>query len=307
VVQELVHRQPDGGGYLNFMKTKTKMMRIAGGSLLFAAGTIAFLWFYWLAPLRHLGSAEWLAVHSAKGRFAEDQKRIQRFGADHDSSIDVGYFGDKTWTKWVIREINSFKLAEDQMGSCGEWPYHLFDALPDLTNQGMATAADWLEWWQKNKDKTQLEWIRDGFASKGIILQQPLTTNNILALLKLSYLATNSPVFSNTPPNLRSSLRFNAFRWLRDSGFRSIEFDLKNIPEEDRNQITLALIKYAEWSGIHRDDPGKLPINEYSLEHPLPDACFLTPRFRWPLYLTIIAMALGGWYLLRVSRKNMRS
>jgi hypothetical protein len=284
------------------MSTKAKIIRALGALLLLASVALAFFWFIWLLPLKHIYSRAWDREYSTVRFWEEAQKTVYRIGITHDVGIEMGRWGGKEWVVWIMKHI---KPGEEIVGCEAS---HLAGALADMTNQQLGYQADpWLAWWRTNQNKTQLEWIRDGFASKGIILQQPLTTNNILALLKLSHLATNSPVFTNTPPNLRTSLRFNAFRWLRDSGFRSIEFDLKNIPEEDRNQITLALIDYAEWSGIHRDDPGKLPINEYSLGYPSSDACFLTPRFRWPLYLTIIAMALGGWYLLRVSHKNMRS
>jgi hypothetical protein len=143
------------------------------------------------------------------------------------------------------------------------------------------------------------------FCHKGVVLQQWLTTNNILALLKLSNLSTNSAVFTNTPTRLRSSIRFNAFRWLRDSGFRSTEFDLKNIPEDDRIQITSALIDYSEWFGIHRNDPGKLQIAGNNIgDDRWPDAVFETHPYRWTLYSIIAVLALGGCFLLRLSRSN---
>jgi hypothetical protein len=107
---------------------------------------------------------------------------------------------------------------------------------------------------------------------------------------------------------LRSSLRYNAFRWLRDSGFRAKNLDINTVTTEDKDQIIRSLIDYAEWYGIHRDDPGKLSINgNDSHDGRWPDATFETPPFRWTLYSIIIVLALGGWFLLRLSHRKTPS
>jgi len=79
---------------------------------------------------------------------------------------------------------------------------------------------------------------------------------------------------------------------LRDSGFDARNLDLKTIPDEDRNQITIALIHYAEWFGEHWNDPGKLPINDYHDYETEP--IFMGRQVRWTLYLVLLVLTLGG-------------
>ena len=282
------------------MRAGMMVVRFLGGLLLLTACALAFLWFFWLTPLKHFYSGTWNRDHSNYARWVEGEKSVSRLGVTHDVGIEMGYYGGKEWTVWIMKHI---KPGQDISGCDAS---HLAGALARMTNQQLGDQADiWLAWWKTNQDKTQLEWIRDGFANKGVVVQQPLTTNNILALLKLADLATNSAIYANMPVYLRSSLRFNAFRWLRDSGFRATEFDLKNIPVENGNQITSALIDYAEWYGIHWNDPGKLRIAGNNIgDDRWPDAVFETRPYRWTLYSIIVVMALGGCFLLRFERQK---
>ena len=198
----------------HLMNQKTKVLRLTGTGLLLAAGLLSFAWFYWLAPVKHLYSHVWIHKHSTTRWWEEAQKTVDRIGVSHDVGIEIGRWGGKEWVVWIMKHI---KPGQD-IDSCQA--SHLASALADMTNQQLGYTADpWLAWWNTNQYKSQVEWIREGFAQKGVTLQHPLTTNNILTLLKLSRLATNSPLVTNTPRHLQSSLRFNAFRWLRDSGF----------------------------------------------------------------------------------------
>jgi hypothetical protein len=276
---------------------KTMALRILGGLLLLTACALAFLWFFWLIPFKHLYSADWSRDHSNYGRWIEDQKSIHRIGVTHDVGIEMGYWGGKEWTIWIMGHIKS---GQD-ITSCEA--SHLGNALADMTNQQLGDQSDpWLAWWKTNLNKTQLEWIRDGFASKGVVLQQPLTTNNILALLELANFTTNSTVYTNMPSRLRSSLRFNAYRWLRDSDFKAKDLDINSITVEDKDRIIQDLIDYSEWYGIHRRDPGKLRINRNDSGNGWHDAAFETRPYRWTLYSIIVVLVLGGWFLLRLSR-----
>jgi len=273
------------------MKTKSASKKLLGGLFLFVACLLAFLWFYWLAPFRHLHSSEWIGEHSTQGRWIEEQ-------------IDVGRFGDKGWTEWTIRQISSVNQG-NEVFSCGIWPYHLTDAIPDMTNQSLTNEAGWIGWWETNKNKTQVEWIREGFAERGLILQDPLTTNNIIDLLKLAHLTTNSPAYTNTPDYLRGSLRLNAFRWLQDSGinfrdaFSVWDYDVNNIPEEDRNRITAVLLDYAMWYGENWDGPGKLLLKKdyVPLFHFQYELAF--QKCKWVVYFTIPLLTLVGIWLVR--------
>ena len=280
------------------MKLATaKQQRILGWLLLLIAGVLAFLWFYWLAPARHRSSTSWIKTHSQQAWWEESQKSAHRIGVTHDVGIEIGYWGDKAWAVWIINHI---KPGQD-IASCEA--SHLGQALSDITNHQLKPEAEiWLAWWKTNQNKTQVEWIREGFAEQGVKLEDPLTTNNIIELLKLANLPTNSVAYTN---HWGKSLLENAFRWLRDSGvsYRSVleiwNYNINNIPEEDRNRITVALLFYAEWYGENWDGPGKLPLKNNS-EWFIPHEYETTfENFKLAVYCTIPLLALVGVWLLR--------
>ena len=283
------------------MKARIRNLRIAGVALLCIASVLAFLWFYVLAPWRNLHSWSWLKNHSERRKWVEVQRQLKRTGADHDSSIGVGYFGNEKWTKWVIQSLKpSYELR-----SCGTWPYHLPDALPLMTNQELTNDAEWIAWWETNKNKTQVEWIRDGFARAGIELQRPLTTNNVITLLKLIAPSAKFPATTNTMRAPRQALRYNAERWLRESGFRYPGFDLASVPAEDRDVVTWGLVTYAFWLGEHWDDPGRLQFSrDDDSGSPFIEPWFNRPLYSWLINSILIVMAVGGVFLLRLASKR---
>jgi hypothetical protein len=148
-----------------------------GGWILLAAGTfLAFLWFFWLLPFRHLADYNgWVARHSAKAYWEETQKQITRMGYLHDNGFYVGAYGDKTWAEWIIKGL---RVDEDL------WPRHKDSVLAHITNQDPGpTAAAWLAWWSTNQARTQEQWILDGFRQEDLELNPALTEASVKALL----------------------------------------------------------------------------------------------------------------------------
>jgi hypothetical protein len=271
-----------------------------GAVLLLVSGLMAFVWFIWLAPVRHIYSIRWIQAHSRSALWEESQKSVGRIGVTHDVGVEMGRWGDKEWAVWIINHI---KPGQNIAGCENS---HLGEALADITNHQLKPDSEvWLAWWKTNQNKTQIEWIREGFAERGLILQDPLTTNNIIELIKLAHLATNSPAYTNTPDYLRGSLRLNAFRWLRDSGINFRDAfgiwgcDINNIPEIDRNRIASVLFDYAEWYGEYWDGPGKLPLKK---DYGIPvyfqyESAF--QKCKWIVYFTIPLFTVVGIWLIR--------
>ena len=105
-----------------------------------------------------------------------------------------------------------------------------------ITNQDVGQDADpWLDWWAKNKSKSQLEWIADGFAQCGIKVSVPPTVEQVPTLLAILGNAGTTRADSPKP------LSYNAFRCLRDTGFEPIEFAFSH-PKVDNE------VKRAYWS-----------------------------------------------------------
>lgn len=282
------------------MNGKTKALRSTGAVLLLASGLIAFIWFIWLAPARHLFSTPWIKAHSRLALWEEAQKSVGRIGVTHDVGIEIGRWGDKAWAVWIINHI---KPGQD-IANCEA--SHLGQALSDITNHQLKPEAEiWLAWWKANQNKTQVEWIREGFAERGVVLQDPLTTNNIIDLLKLANITSNSPAYTDVPRDQRYGLQINAFRWLRDSdvSYRSAleiwNYNINNIPEEDRNRITLALLFYAEWYGENWNSPGKLPLKNNSEPSISYGYETIFEKLKWFVYCTIPMLAFAGIWLMR--------
>jgi hypothetical protein len=253
VVQEFVHRR---SGDVLILNSNAKKRRIIGLFLLGLSAITGFVWFYWLAPTKRLCSTDWINDHSKQARWKEAQASAHRIGVTHDVGIDIGRNGDEVWAAWIISRIK----PGQEIYSCKFG--HLGEALEDITcHYPKCEAEVWIAWWQTNQSKSQVDWIKDGFADLGVKLETPLSTNNIIELLKLANPPTNSPIRTNY---LGQGIKMNAFKWLRDSGvsYRTAlgiwNYDLNNIPAEDRNQITLALVFYADWYGKNWNGPGKL-------------------------------------------------
>jgi len=161
-----------------------RFLRRSLGCLLILCGLLcAFGWFYWLVPIRHTCDPRWCETHSQSEYWQEAQTAIRRGMWGHDDGIAVGLFGDKSWAGWIITHS---RPGDDMKGCLGARLSHAGDALQYITNQDAGDKADdWLAWWQKNRLKSQLEWIQDGFRQHGISVSTPPTADQTGQLLSL--------------------------------------------------------------------------------------------------------------------------
>lgn len=173
-------------------------------------------------------------------------------------------------------------------------------ALPFITNQeiGYETNA-WIAWWNTNHQKTQEEWIRDGFSKLGIDVARKLTTNNIITLLKIIDRHRTNIITATGTNKITRSLRYNAFRWLRDADVKPNNVNFSTLPDEERNSVIRGLIVYAGDLGTYANHPGRIFKDE-------DDCSFRTPwilrgYFQWGLAAFLALLAFGGWRLLRSS------
>jgi hypothetical protein len=217
---------------------------------------LACWWFYKLAPMRHTCDPEWCGVHSAAAGWKEMQKSAERGMWQHDVGILMGQYGNKAWAARIVQG-----LTPDTDMSC--FGNHKEYALCGITNQDAGSAEAWIAWWAKNKNKSQLEWIRDGFAERGVALKIPcpheVTDAELRTRDEPGDSETEIPRFDNAPtheqiealltllgtpdPDVAEEataenqgknagvpdyVKYNAFRWLRDTDFDPIEFLLSN-------------------------------------------------------------------------------
>ncbi|MEQ2005938.1 MAG: hypothetical protein ABMA26_03995 [Limisphaerales bacterium] len=270
------------------MKAAPTTLKGVGYTMLATACTLAFLWHYWLLPWRRAHNLAWWVEHTPRGQWVEIQKRIHRFGLDHDSSIYIGHYGDERWMEWTIRTLKT----DLPPTTCGEGQFHLADAPLYISNQRVTKDADWAAWWMTNKTKSQVEWVRDGFKESGLELQPSLTPSNTVALLRLISVKKTLPERS-----------YNAKRWLRFSNFKPTEFDMASVPSEEREAVQKGLVEFALWLGEHKDGPGKLSRGDDWIAAGMP----LVERedYQTGLNLALLLMAGIGLFLVRLGSRQV--
>jgi hypothetical protein len=218
--------------------------------LLLAGVVIAYLWFYSLAPMRHLADPKWLENHTEKARWLEEQKDYRRIGSSPDLEFRgdrIGYYGDKAWFLWLENKATAVKHF--RVCGCTE------TALALMCNQH---ADSWEEWAKANRGRTQEEWIRDGFLKYGVSVHLPPEAGDVEPLLGLvgkkgwNFLY-EGPRGTNAPDSIPSYVQYNAFRWLRDSGFNPLTFARSNTSMVASQDVAIALLKYAKWQSAFPD------------------------------------------------------
>ncbi len=274
-----------------------KRLTLAIGALLIFVGIYAgYWWFYRLAPARRTLDTDWVASHSPQEFWHEVQKGILRGAWMHDDGYHVGIHGDKSWAEWIMS-----RTGPDTDMSCFGTHTHSATAMRYLTNQDAGEdAKDWLVWWENNKGKSQTEWIREGFKQHGVAVDfQPATeqTQQLLALLCKSD--------AKEDDTIPAYLRYNAFRWLRDSGFQPVA---RVISQEDLSaQRVAGMLEYESF--LERwpiaSDVGILHLDtdgNDQLDYEIPN--LLTTRFQIGANLaiwlpTILGLCLVTWSLRR--------
>jgi hypothetical protein len=218
-------------------------VRIIAALLLLVSAGIAFVWYYQMGPLRRTHDPDWVRRHSAEGYWHEVRKCIQRWGWKHDDFAPAGYYGDKEFLAWALARLR----PGDDISSC--FVGHQDTAFTTITNQNVGEeAAAWLEWCESNQNKSQEEWIQDGFATADIHVSLPPTKADVIPLLELLGEEDVGDTWGYS-----SSLKYNAFRWLRDSDFDfdPVEFVFAHSTDAAEPQIQAGLLEYRKHERRH--------------------------------------------------------
>ncbi|MHC4796114.1 MAG: hypothetical protein ACYTF1_05675 [Planctomycetota bacterium] len=253
-------------------------------------------WFYFLTPLKKLYDTQWLDNHSHYAIWAELQKSLKRNGGSHDEFMRLGYYGNEEWVRWLI---NKLPQSSDDGGMCCTVGL-MYGALGIMTNQELAYKPDaWISWWERNKDKTQVEWIREGFEIHGVSLQSPLTQENIISLLRIL-----------GRKDIKRGHPYNAYRWLRDSFFvvDLSKFSYADLPEENPEEVFEGIKRYNYYRGYYPGGgaPGTLEITgPYKASR----SCLNISKTGYVVFVNslITASALVGIYCIYLTRKLKRS
>jgi hypothetical protein len=276
------------------------LLRTIGALLLLTGLSVAYWWFYKLGPARHTLDPRWVSSHSQQEYWREVQKSIHRGMWSHDDGFAVGCYGDKSWAEWIMNHVK----PGTSMGCLGGDPCHSATAMQFITNQDVGKEADaWLDWWKKNRAKSQEEWIADGFAQRGVKIDVPPTDEQVRAVLTL--LGKSEASESAAIPR---QVSYNAFRYLRDTGFDPVAFVLSHRPIS--GAIERGLVEYGKWQRFYPEaiGVGALPFfknDDTPADNRIP--AMLTAEFQSMAYTLVFApLALGSVLMVCSFRKRRR-
>ena len=126
------------------------------------------------------------------------------------------------------------------MACIGPGLCHSATSMREITNQDVGDdAVAWLNWWDQNKSKSQMEWIEDGFRQHGLDVKVPPSSDH--AMILLEFLGNSTTIGRD---GVHRHLKYNAFRCLRDSGFESVAFAVSN--RTVSAEIERGLLEYAK-------------------------------------------------------------
>lgn len=228
------------------LKKNWRILSALIGILLVSVAMLgAYWWFHKLVPVRNLATPKWRESHSEKAIWSEEQKKYFRSKASPDLCFGgdrIGHYGDKQWFLWLHEQIEKDK--DFRVCGCTEYVFAL------IANQTIESRDSWLV---TNRNRTQEEWIKDGFAKYNVFPGAPAERSDFDSLLQLLVkpqwnFLFGGPQGTNAPDAIPSYVQYNAFRWLRDSGFNPTTFALSNETAIASNNLTIALLKYSQWN-----------------------------------------------------------
>jgi hypothetical protein len=223
------------------------ILRIVGITLMLIGIALSCFWYFWLSPAVKRSDPHWQAQLSLPEYWEYIQKNIYRCGWSHDDFSPVGLYGGKNWAKWIMTKAAK---GEELCGCCvGSKD----DALWHITNQdpanGKSTGIEnkWREWWGKNKNKSQTQWLRDGFVKYGIKLSIPPKKEEYASLLKL---LANEKKNEDKTSVIPDYIKYNAFRWLRDSGFKPADYVSNTEGKSISKDVVKGIFEYQELKAL---------------------------------------------------------
>ena len=240
-------------------KYRKLILRIVGVALILIGVALSCSWYFGLSPVIKRSDPYWLGQLSLPAYWEYIQKNIHRYGWSHDDFGPVGLYAGKDWAKWIMAQA----AKGEELADCGDVG-HKDDALWHITNQDPANGKSsevekkWLEWWEENKNKSQIQWIRDGFVKYGVKLSIPPQKEEYASLLKL---LANEKKKKDKTSVIPDYVKYNAFRWLRDSGFTPVDYVLGYDKKSISKYIVKGILEYQEFKALSPSIDGVGALN----------------------------------------------
>jgi hypothetical protein len=143
-------------------------------------------------------------------RLEQLHKALASPGDPHDVILEIRAIGDPTSVPFLIEALaKQGTVPREGQYAAIDTRFHVLDALQEITNHDAGrNAEDWRQWYEKNKDKTQKQWIADGFVEHGFPVSDPPDDAFVTALIQASnpkyqprYLGVNALRILRTVPS----------------------------------------------------------------------------------------------------------
>ncbi len=304
------------------------LRRILPGALLAVAAALGWFVFVFAPARLQREFAGWWFSHTEAARWQERASAIRRWGWVHDDADDVGRYGGKDWAAWIMARMDeSHDLSKCREGHKEGALRMITNHAPPLLGVKPATggrdrgpwpeqAAWWKQWWKAHRADSQEEWVRQGFAAVGIEIQdqEPLSQEAAEKLLALIGRRSDRPtvfkpkVIDAATLQPEKYLRYNAMRWLRDSGFDVAAYAVEKITPATPADVKQGVKDYFDMrlTWLEEMAPGRLfGKREAWYEDPdraIPD--ILLPRVRRMAAVLVILLPLVAWWLWSRPRKE---
>src|SRR6267143_579743 len=134
-------------------------------------------------------------------RLAQLHKALESPGDPHDVILENGAIGDATSVPFLIVALaKQGTVPREGLYAAIDTRFHVLDALQSITNHDAGrNAEDWRLWYEKNKGKSQAQWIKDGFVEHGFPASDPPADAFVSA-----FFATSRRTVTSTLPRTRS-------------------------------------------------------------------------------------------------------
>jgi hypothetical protein len=121
-------------------------------------------------------------------RLAQLHTALASSGDPHDVILEIGRIGDATSVPFLIEALaKQGTVPREGPYAAIDTRFHVLDALQSITNHDAGrNAEDWRPWYEKNKGKTQAQWIKDGFVEHGFPASDPPDDAFVTALIQAS-------------------------------------------------------------------------------------------------------------------------
>lgn len=195
-------------------------------------------------PNRQLPTAE---------RLSQLHRALASRGDPHGVILEIGRIGDVTSVPFLIEALaKQGTVPREGQYAAIDTRFHVLDVLHAITNHDAGrNAEDWRPWYEKNKDKTQQQWIKNGFAEHGFPVSVPPDDAFVTALIRASdpkyqprYLQTNAlrmlqTVTSDTVVRLAKALSLSS----ESAATRGTVAALEKVDGTGRLDVLRSLIK----------------------------------------------------------------